>query len=66
VNTMISASKMLLLLEKISLTKLINKKKASYIIQDTTSRLGAMSMIALQKYGSEAASLIQLWQDRKK
>ena len=35
------------------------------IIQDTTARLGAMAMTALQKYGSDATKLILIWQNRE-
>ena len=42
-----------------------NNEDISFIVQDTTSRMGAMAMTAVQKYGAEGAHLLALWQERK-
>ena len=65
------AAAVLLALEKISLRRINTESKqhmresmSQRIVQDTTARLGAMAMIAVQKYGN--ANLISLWQGRGK
>jgi asparagine N-glycosylation enzyme membrane subunit Stt3 len=76
-DSMNHAVQVLLALEDVTLSRIrttrgtnsTNTKEnedMSFIVQDTTSRMGAMAMTAVQKYGAEGAHLLALWQGRKK
>ena len=77
--TMERAASVLLVLEKSELRRLQRSKSKKekdkekgkesssstiFIVNDTTARMGAIAMLALQKYGSDAIKLVTAWQAR--